>query len=90
MAILKTNPVSNKPYITIGTWVRNNKTREVFRVQCNCGVSDRHKTVRYVNQHPYDFYVLDEKEIAEYNTQQRLTASPLTTQPQPQPQPTAR
>lgn len=79
MAILKNNPITNKPYISIGTLVRNNKTREVFRVQCNCGASVKQKTVRYVNQHPYDFYVLDEKEVTEYNLRRRLTASPIPT-----------
>lgn len=73
MAILKINPISRKPHISIGTLVRSKITNEVFAVQCNCGSSNRHKTVRYVNQHPYDFYVLDEKEVAEYNTRQRLT-----------------
>lgn len=72
MAILKINPISRKPHIPTGTLVRDNKTSEVFAVQCNCGTSDRRKTVRYVNQHPYDFYVLDEKEVAEYNIRQRL------------------
>ena len=75
MAILKTNPISRKPHISIGTLVRDKKTNEVFAVQCNCGSSNRHRTVRYVNQHPYDFYVLDEKEVAEYNVKRQLTAN---------------
>lgn len=76
MSILKLNPISGQPYISIGTLVRDKKTNEVFAVQCNCGSSNSHKTVRYVNQHPYDFYVLDEKEVAEYNIFQKLTLPP--------------
>lgn len=76
MAILKINPISRKKHISIGTLVRNLKTNEVFAVRCNCGSSNRHKTVRYVNQHPYDFYVLDEKEVIEYNLRQRFTTNP--------------
>ena len=75
MAILKTNPISRKPHISIGTLVRDKKTNEVFAFQCNCGSSNRHRTVRYLNQHPYDLYVLDEKEVAEYNVKRQLTAN---------------